>query len=90
MIKDIIKDLEKLNDLEDYKGDWINLYFLHSGRTFKGSLKHNSEELARIGAQRYINLCKDKMGYMLNPAVIRQIGKRRCSELSHAIQLPLG
>lgn len=82
--KDILKDLEDLDNLDNYKGKWKNLTFLNNGESHFGKFSHDTEEGALETYEMVMN--DDTIIYIrLEGGIIAYK-----SDISHAIQMPIG
>lgn len=55
----IVKDREDVDNLESYRGEWMNLYFLKSGRSYLGAGTWSTEQEAQTTIDRTMQLVKE-------------------------------
>lgn len=87
--------MDKMDDPAEWKGKWINIYFLQSGETFPGNTEVSSEAECVTLYNEFMDSCINELAKKgLTDAWVEnfseQAGRKVLfSEISHAIPMPV-
>ena len=86
----MIEELEKLDELEAYKGKWQNLWFLFSGESTRGAFTYNSRDAALEQGKSWFRPYKPRNMVLIDENT-STLGRWVYSkEVSHFIPMPIG
>lgn len=88
---DVIEEKQDINDLENYKGQWQNIYFDLDGRSYSNAGGVDSDifptkEEAEIDAEDSVLFLNTLQ--FTSPCLIFQNGRLHWSRFSHVLTLP--
>ena len=81
---------KQIDELEAYKGKWVNLWFLHSGESFKGNTLYFSQGDAEIGARSWLAEALETPERPINSVDKVKVGRQFfVTDISHFIPIPV-